>query len=113
MENAKMVDEDIVKEHNGVYDDKWHIVSPEGFDLPEGLTYLKGGWRRDKKGTTCIYVPVLRISYMPLQFAILKVCDALEVINGGANIEFEQCTGKSENGQFQALMGIWGLIFSI
>ena len=35
-----MVKEDIVEEHNCVYRGKWHIVSPEGFDLPEGLEYL-------------------------------------------------------------------------
>lgn len=36
-----MIEEDDIQEHNGVYDGKWHIVSPEGFDLPEGLNYLK------------------------------------------------------------------------
>ena len=41
MEKAKMVDEDVVEEHNGVYGAIWHIVSQEGFDLPEGLEYLK------------------------------------------------------------------------
>ena len=35
-----MVTEDIVEEYNCVYGGKWHIVSPEGFDLPEGLEYL-------------------------------------------------------------------------
>ena len=102
----KMVAKDIVEEHNGVYDCKWHIVSPEGFDLPEGLEYLKGGWKQGEKGTTCIYIPVLRISYIPLQVAILKVCGLLEIINGGVDVEFEQCTGKSEKKQFEALMGM-------
>lgn len=41
MENANMMAEDVVEEHNGVYGGKWHIVSPEGFYLPEGLHYLK------------------------------------------------------------------------
>ena len=41
MENEKMVSEDIIEEHNGVYGGKWHIVSPKGFDLPEGLEYMK------------------------------------------------------------------------
>jgi len=36
-----MSSEDDVEEYNGVYGDKWHIVSPEGFDLPEGLEYLR------------------------------------------------------------------------
>ena len=36
-----MVTEDVIEEHNGVCGGKWHIVCPEGFDLPEGLEYLK------------------------------------------------------------------------
>ena len=31
----------ILEEHNGVYDEKWHIISSEGFLLPEGLEYVK------------------------------------------------------------------------
>ena len=42
MESAKIVTEDVVEEHNGVYGGKWHIVSPEGFDLPEGLGVSEG-----------------------------------------------------------------------
>ena len=42
--DAKMVVEDVVEEYNGVYCGKWHIISPEGFDLPEGLKYLKNSW---------------------------------------------------------------------
>ena len=41
MKNTKMFEEDIIEEHNGVYGGKWHIVSPKGFDLPEGLEYMK------------------------------------------------------------------------
>ena len=41
MADNKIIEEDIVEEHNGVYGSKWHIVSTEGFDLPEGLEYLK------------------------------------------------------------------------
>ena len=36
-----MIAEDVIEEHNGIYGGKWHIVSPEGFELPEGLEYLK------------------------------------------------------------------------
>ena len=32
MENAQIMTEDVVEEHNGVYSDKWYIVSPKGFD---------------------------------------------------------------------------------
>ena len=42
-----MIEEDVIEEHNGVYGGKWHIVSPEGFDLPEGLEYLKNSWEGD------------------------------------------------------------------
>ncbi len=106
MENSKMVKEDVVEEHNGVYGGKWYIVSPEGFDLQEGLEYLKGGWSHDKKGTTCIYTPVIKVSCIPLYVALSKVCNTLEIINVGANIEFEKCTEKSKNGQFGVLMGM-------
>ena len=44
MEDTKMIAEDVVEEHNGVYGGKWHIVSLEGFELPEGLEYLKNSW---------------------------------------------------------------------
>ena len=39
VENEKMIAEDVVVEYNGVYNGKWHIISPQGFDLPEGLEY--------------------------------------------------------------------------
>ena len=42
-----MIAEDAIEEHNDVYDVKWYIVSPEGFDLPEGLEYLKNSWEKD------------------------------------------------------------------
>ena len=54
MEDAKMVMEDVVEEHNGVYGGKWHIVSPEGFDLPEGQEYLKNSWEGSWDGH-CTY----------------------------------------------------------
>ena len=48
MEDKKKFEDDVVEEHNGVYGGKWHIVSTEGFDLPEGHSYLKnsreGNW---------------------------------------------------------------------
>ncbi len=42
-----MMTKDVVAEHNGVYSGIWHIVSHEGFDLPEGLEYLKNSWEGD------------------------------------------------------------------
>ncbi len=53
-----MTTEGVVEEHNGVYGGKWNIVSSEGFDLPAGREFLKGGWVHDKKGKTCIYIPL-------------------------------------------------------
>ena len=47
MENTKMISEDVAEEHNGVYSGKWHIISPEGFNLPEGLDYLKNSWEKE------------------------------------------------------------------
>ena len=66
MENAKMVTEDVVEEHNGVYGGKWHIVSPEGFDLPEGLEYLKNSW----EGNNQKYKANIVVKNLPLKFAL-------------------------------------------
>ena len=44
IENKKMIAAEVLEEYNGVYSGKWHIVSPEGFDLPERLEYLKNSW---------------------------------------------------------------------
>ena len=66
MQDTEMIAEDIVEEHNGVYDGKWHIVSPEGFDLPEGLEYLKGGY---------VEQPLIKISKMSLSNALSTFCE--------------------------------------
>ena len=42
-----MVAEDVVEEHNGIHCRKWPIVSLEGFELPEGLEYLKNRWEKN------------------------------------------------------------------
>ena len=106
MEDTKIIAGDIIEEHNGVYNGKWHIASPEGFDLPEGMEYLKGGWDHSKKGTTCLYIPVIKVSYIPLHVALLKVWSILAIFNLGVDIEFEKCTEKSKEGQFGMLMGM-------
>ena len=61
-----MIEEDIVEEHNGVYDGNWHIVTPEGFDLPEELEYLKGGY---------VEQPFIKISKMSLNSAVFAFCE--------------------------------------
>ena len=66
MQDTEIIGEDIVEEHNGVYDGKWHIVSPEGFDLPEGLEYLKGGY---------VEQPLIKISKMSLSNALSTFCE--------------------------------------
>ena len=69
MEKAKMMTEDVVEEHNGVYGGKWHIVSLEGFDLPEGLEYLKKADKSILGGVLWAYVPIIRISNLLLDEA--------------------------------------------
>ena len=63
MQDTEMIAEDIVEEHNGVYDGKWHIVSPEGFDLPEGLEYLKGGY---------VEQPLIKIRIVKMMIGIIE-----------------------------------------
>lgn len=74
--------------------------------MTEGLEYLKGGWAHDKNGATCIYTPVIKVSFIPLHVALLKVCNLLKITNVGVNIEFEKCTEKSKDGQFGVLLGM-------
>ena len=33
MEDMKIIVGDVAEEHNGVYNGKWNIISPEGFSL--------------------------------------------------------------------------------
>lgn len=67
--DAKMVVEDVVEEYNGVYCGKWHIISPEGFDLPEGLKYLKNSWG----GDTQKYKANIEVKNVPLKTALCDV----------------------------------------
>ena len=62
--------------------------------MTEGLEYLKGGWAHDKNGATCIYTPVIKVSFIPLHVALLKVCNLLKITNVGVNIEFESVQKK-------------------
>ena len=68
-------------EHNGVYNGKWHITSLEGFNLKEGIEYLKKGWKEpvseyEYEKPICIYIPKVIISGMKLKEAL----DALRSI---------------------------------
>ena len=80
MEDIQMIQEDIFEEHNSIYGVKWHIVSIEGFDLPEGLEYLKNSWEvsvesRVLHGVKRIqkYKASMLISYVRLDETLKKV----------------------------------------
>ena len=84
MENVKTVTEDIVEEHNCIYGGKWHIVSPEGFDLPEGLAYLKNSWEGSIEDETFNnrerifkYNAKIKISNVDLKLALKKLSSLL------------------------------------
>jgi hypothetical protein len=66
METQKNISEEILIEHNGVYDDKWHIILPEGFHLPVGLEYLKNSSQKTLNGIVFKYIPIIRITNMYL-----------------------------------------------
>ena len=59
-----------IPEHNGVYGGKWHITSLEGFELKEGLEYLKNGWEVGVEDPKCNYIPQMVISNMELGVAL-------------------------------------------
>lgn len=64
-----MIAEDVIEENNGDYGGKWHIVSPEGFDLPEGLEYLKYSWEGDSQK----YKANIEVENIPLKTALEKL----------------------------------------
>ena len=98
MEDTKMIAEDVIEEHNGVYGGKWHIVSPEGFDLPEGLEYLKNSWEADRPGKarTHKYVASIKISGVLLKDAFEGLaCVLCEFKAYDTNLEIKNCAGNS------------------
>ena len=96
-----MVAEDVVEEHNGVYDDKWHIASPEGFDLPEGLEYLKNSWEGSwddhctgRKERIHKYDASIKVRNVPLGDTFKKVHYVLrKLIAHGTDLEIGNRTG--------------------
>ena len=102
--------EDCIQEYNGVYDDKWHIVSPEGFDLPEGLEYIKNSWEGswDKtypeqtygipgKERIHKYNANIKISNVSLGSALKEILGILVEFHAyGTNFEIENCKGNTE-----------------
>ena len=109
METQKNISEEILIEHNGVYDDKWHIISPEGFHLPEGLEYLKNSSQKTLNGIVFKYIPIIRITNMYLddilnEFIILiknfeniegvpDISSDLEIIN----CSYKKCDYNQKN----------------
>ena len=100
MKNAKMVTEDVVEEHNGVYGGKWHIVSPEGFDLPEGVEYLKNSWEGSIEEETFQgrerifkYNAKIKISHIDLKVALKRVSSLLvQVYAYDTDVEIKDCS---------------------
>lgn len=102
MEDMKMVTEDVIAEHNGVYGGKWHIVSLEGFDLPEGLEYLRNSWeerafiygvQRFQK-----YIASMQINNVQLDEAIKRVTSLLDEFAAyHTDVEIINSPGESNN----------------
>ena len=98
-----MVTEDVVEEHNGVYGGKWHIVSPEGFDLPEGLEYLKNSWEGDEDCGDYRYLPTLRVSGLSLNTAIERLNDIFGLRNEILRLEMINCTKANAEFSFRGI----------
>ena len=94
--------EDGIEEHNGVYDGKWHIISPEGFDLPEGLEYLKNSWEGSVEERISFnrkeifkYSAKIKICHIDLYTSLKKVSSLLkEAWIYCAEVEFKDCPRK-------------------
>ena len=94
-----MLTEDVVEEYNGVYGGKWHIVSPEGFNLPEGLEYLKNSWEGsieeetfNNKERIFRYNAKIKISYVDLKLALKKVSSLLvQIYAYDTDVEIKDC----------------------
>ena len=96
MEKAKMMTEDVVEEHNGVYGGKWHIFSPEGFDLPEGLEYLKNSCEGDEDNWIYRYVPTIVVERIPLKTVIENLDEIMSEHGESIALELSQCSEKGD-----------------
>ena len=103
MKEDKIIEENNVEKYNGVYGDKWHIVSPEGFELPEGLEYLKNSWEGTIEDETFCgeerifkYNAKIKISHVELKLALKKVSFLLaQVYAYDTDVEFKDCPRKT------------------
>ena len=105
MEEMKIVTEDVIEEHNGVYGGKWHIVSLEGFDLPEGLDYLKNSWQGSIWGLRMYgekrlrkYTATMLISNVQLDEVIKRVTYLLDEFGAfDTDVEIINSPGETNN----------------
>ena len=97
-----MVTEDIIEEHNGVYCGKWHIVSLEGFALPEGVEYLKNSWEGSwddhfmgRKERIHKYIANITVRNVQLEDAFREIYRLLNKFTAyGTNLEIRNCFGS-------------------
>jgi hypothetical protein len=102
IENKKMIAAEVLEEYNGVYSGKWHIVSPEGFDLPEGLEYLKNSWEGSIEDETFKnkerifkYNAKIKISHVDLKVALKRVSSLLVKLYAyDTDLEIMDCLRK-------------------
>lgn len=98
----KMVTEDIVEEHNGVYGGKWYIVSPEGFNLPAGLEYMKNSWEGSwddhcmgRKERIHKYIASITVQNVQLEDAFREIYRVLAKFKAyDTNLEIRNCFGS-------------------
>lgn len=97
-ENVDMEDA-VITEHNGVYGGKWHIVSPEGFNLPEGLEYLKNSWEGSIEERISFnrkeifkYSVKIKVCHIDLYTSLKRVSSLLkDAWSYRADVEFKDC----------------------
>lgn len=102
MEDIKMIAEDVIEEQNGVYGGKWHIVSPEGFYLPEGLEYLKNSWEGSVEERITFnrkeifkYNAKIKVCHIDLHTSLKQVSSLLaDTWSYCADVEFKDCPRK-------------------
>ena len=103
MEDEKMTEEDVIEEHNGIYGGIWHIVSPEGFNIPEGLEYLKIRWEGNMNyyyrfgiARTHRYSASIKVSGVLLKDAFKESLRALVKYSAhDTNLEIENCSNDT------------------
>ena len=102
LSTIKMVTKDIIEEHNGVYCGKWHIVSLEGFALPEGVEYLKNSWEGSwddhfmgRKERIHKYIANITVRNVQLEDAFREIYRLLNKFTAyGTNLEIRNCFGS-------------------